>query len=352
MDSRERILAAMAWEEPDRVPLTIYDWMIPRGTEERELRRLGLGIITRLPAHRLEHRQVHFSSVEYWEERGDQIAHLRRNTIHTPVGEVWQVAQLDAAYGSSWILEHYIKAPADYAVMDYVYRDAICHDNLAAIHQAQEMLGGDGLVIVRVAKGPIQEMLYQMMGMERFAIDLYERRDLVDGLYATMVERYDELYALAAETPAEILQSADNITSDVVGVERFRRYCMPCYERHMASIRDTGKRLAVHMDGRLRSLREPIAEAALDIVEAFTPTPVGDVSVAEARSWWPQKALWLNFPSSTHVAPDDEIKAQTRLLIEQAETKRGFAIGVTEDVPLAHVHRSLGAIASAIDAMG
>ena len=349
MDSRERILAAMAWEEPDRVPLTIYDWMIPRGTEERELRRLGLGIITRLPAHRLEHREVRFSSVEYWEKGGDRIAHLRRNTIHTPVGEVWQIAQLDAAYGSSWILEHYIKTPDDYRVMDYVYRDAIYHDNLAAIRQAQEMLGGDGLVMVRVAKGPIQEMLYQMMGMERWAIDLHERRDLVDGLYATMVERYEDLYALAAETPAEILQSADNITSDVVGVERFRRYCMPCYERHMASLRGTGKRLAVHMDGRLRALRAPIAEAAFDILEAFTPTPVGDVSVAEARSFWPQKALWLNFPSSTHIAPDAEIEAQTRLILEEAGTKRGLAIGVTEDVPLGHVHRSLGAIARAIN---
>ncbi|MBC7234204.1 MAG: hypothetical protein H5T69_00055 [Chloroflexi bacterium] len=348
MDARERILAAMAWEEPDHVPLTIYDWMIPRGTEERELRRLGLCIITRLPAHRLQHREVRFSSVEYWE--GDK--HMLRRTIHTPVGEVSQVARLDAAYGSTWIREHYIKAPEDYRVMEYVYRDAVYRDNYEAIRQAQEMLGGDGLVMVRVAKGPIQEILYQMTGMERFAIDLYERRELIDSLYETMLARYDELYDLAAGAPVEILQSADNITSDVVGEERFRRYCMPCYERHMARLAGTGKRLAVHMDGRLRSLREPIAEAAFDIVEALTPRPVGDVTVAEARAWWPRKALWLNFPSSLHIAPDQEIEAHTRQLIAEAGSKRGFAIGVTEDVPLQHVARSLGAIARAIHAAG
>ena len=65
MDVRERILAAMTWEEPDQVPLTIYDWMIPRGADERELREIGLGLIKRLPAHCVEYRQVQFDSTEY-----------------------------------------------------------------------------------------------------------------------------------------------------------------------------------------------------------------------------------------------------------------------------------------------
>ena len=279
MDARERILAAMFWEEPDQVPLTIYDWMIPTGAAERELREMGLGIITRLPAHRVEHRQVQYASVEYWEEG----RHLLRRTIHTPVGEVWQVSQLEAAYGSTWILEHFIKRPEDYATMEYVYRDGLYRDNYPAIRAAQQALGGDGLVMVRVAKGPIQEILYQMTGLERFAIDYHERRACIDSLYAVMVQRYDELYELAAGAPAagtrvEILQSADNITSDVVGVERFERYCVPCYERYTRSLARTGQRLAVHLDGRLRVLRKAIAAAPFDIVEALTPAPVGDVT--------------------------------------------------------------------------
>jgi hypothetical protein len=344
MDARERILAAMTWQEPDRVPLTIYDWMVPRGTEERALRALGLGLIARLPAHRLEHRQVQFGSMEYWE----QGKHMLRRTIHTPVGEVSQVCQLETAYGSSWIMEHYIKLPEDYRVMEFVYRDAVYHDNLAAIHAAQQALGGDGLVYARVAKGPIQEILYQMTGLERFSIDLYERRELVDSLYDVMVQRYDDLYDLAAEAPVEILLSADNITSDVVGNERFQRYCVPCYARHMRRLAGTGKRLAVHLDGRLHSLLKAIAEAPFDIVEALTPPPNGDVPVREARQAWPKKALWLNFTSSMHLAPDEDIEAHTRQLIAEAGTQRGFAIGITEDIPAAHVTRSLRAIARAI----
>jgi uroporphyrinogen-III decarboxylase len=344
MDVHERILAAMTWQEPDQVPLTIYDWMIPTGAAERELREMGLGIITRLPAHRVEHREVQHDSTEYWE--GGR--HLLRRTIRTPVGEVSQVSQLEAAYGSTWILEHYIKRPEDYATMEYVYRDGIYHDNYQAIRAAQEALGGDGLVMVRVAKGPIQEILYQMTGLERFAIDFYERREFIDSLYDVMVGRYDELYDLAAGAPVEILQSADNITSDVVGVERFERYCVPCYERHKRSIACTGKRLAVHLDGRLRALKDAIAAAPFDIVEAFTPAPVGDVTVAEARAAWPDKALWLNFTSSMHLESEEAIAAHTRQLIEEAGSKRGFAIGITEDIPAQHCARSLRAIVRAI----
>lgn len=347
MDNRERILAAMNWEEPDRVPLTIYDWMVPRGTQERELRELGLCLIVRLTAHRLEHRQVQFAATEYWE--GGR--HMMRRVIHTPVGEVSQVSQLETAYGSSWIMEHYIKRPEDYQVMEFVYRDAVYHDNLSAIRQMQELVGGDGLVILRVAKGPIQEILYQMTGLERFAIDFYEHKDLIDSLHEVMVRRYDDLYNLAAEAPVEILQSADNITSDVVGRKRYREYCMPSYARYMDLVAGTGKRLAVHMDGRLARIQDDIAASRFDIVEALTPSPVGDVSVAEARRLWPDKALWLNYTSSMHLQPDDVIVEHTRQLIEQAGTKRGFAIGITEDVPLGHVARSLRAIGRAINQM-
>jgi hypothetical protein len=127
---------------------------------------------------------------------------------------------------------------------------------------------------------------------------------------------------------------------------------MPCYERQRQRLVGTGKRLAVHMDGRLRSLLQPIGEAAFDILEAFTPAPMGDVSVREARAAWPHKALWLNFTSSMHLAASEAIEAHTRQLIEEAGSKRGLAIGITEDVPLEHVARSLGAIARGIQQSG
>jgi hypothetical protein len=102
------------------------------------------------------------------------------------------------------------------------------------------------------------------------------------------------------------------------------------------------------MDGNLRSLAEDIAEAEFDIVEAMTPPPMGDFSIAEARQRWPKKALWLNFTSSVHVETAEAIAAHTRELLAQAGTVRNFGISVTEDAPVAALEQSLGVIAQVL----
>lgn len=342
MDVKTRILTAMSWGDPDRIPLTVYDWMLPRGAAERLLREAGVGLIVRLSGHRVQHRQVEIVSREY-QENGRK---LIRRTIRTPVGEAWQVLEPDPAYETSnWIQEHFIKGPDDYRIMECYYRDMVFRDNFDAIREAQRRVGSDGIVLLRIAKSPVQEMLYQMMGLEQFAIDYQERRDLFDSLHTTMVQRYEELYEFAAHSPAEILQLGDNIYSDVVGRERFQRYLMPEYAKIMARIKGTGKLLAVHMDGNLKSLQADIAAAEFDIVEAMTPPPMGDVSLREARACWPDKALWINFTSPMHLEPPEVIETHTRFLVDEAGSKRGFGISVTEDAPVAALEKSLAVIA-------
>ncbi len=346
MNIRERILSALNWEEPDRIPLTIYDWMIPRGETERMLRKAGVGLILRLPVHQVEHREVDFVSKEYWENGKKYV----RKTIRTPVGEIHQTLEPEVAYDTSlWIKEHFIKEPDDYRVMEFVWKDMIIHDNFEVIKEAVRRIGGDGLVYVRLAKVPIQEMLYQMLGLEQFSLDYYDRRDLFDSLHNSMLERYEELFELAVDAPVEIILYGDNITSDVVGEERFRNYCMPVYKQTMEKLVGTGKKLAVHLDGRLASLKHTIGEAEMDIVEALTPPPMGDVSVKEARELWPDKALWINFTSSMHIEPPDVIEAHTRHLIEEAGTKKGFAIGITEDAPVKALEKSLDVISRVLN---
>jgi hypothetical protein len=349
MNVRDRILTALLWGEPDRIPLTTYDWFVPRGETERLLREAGVGLVLRPPAHRIEHRQVEISTRQYWENGRKYV----RKTLHTPVGDVFKTLEPESAYDtSSWIKEYYIKGPNDYKVMEFVIKDAVYQDNYEFIREAIRRIGGDGLVYVRVAKVPIQEMLYQFMGFERFSIDYHERRDLFDSLHACMLQRYDELFELAAGAPVALLLFGDNITSDVVGSERFRNYCMPIYKRLKERLSGSDKRLGVHMDGRLASLKDAIAEAEFDIVEALTPPPMGDVSIKEAREIWGDKALWINFTSSMHIEPPEVIEAHTRELIEEAGSKKGFAMGITEDAPVEALERSLGVISRVLQAHG
>lgn len=76
-----------------------------------------------------------------------------------------------------------------------------------------------------------------------------------------------------------------------------------------------------------------VAGSAIDVIDAFTPAPDTDMSVAEARRAWPDKVLWVNFPSSQHLAGSEVIYNSTRKIIREIGGKDKLLIGITEDVP-------------------
>ena len=350
MTVRERVLAAMFEGSPDQVPLTVYEMLFPRGIYERKIRELGCGLVLRPPAHTIEHRNVEIISKEYWENGRKRI----RRTIHTPVGDVWQTLEPDiqAYEENTWLKEHFIKSPADYPIMEYYFNDMVFHPNFSYLEELIRRIGDDGLVYVRISKTPIQEMLYQMLGMLQFSMDYYDHRDLFDSLHNVVLKRYRELFAIACDSPVEILLLADNITSDVVGTDRYQTYLMPVYRELTNMMAGTGKKLGVHIDGNVASIAADVAQSSIDIVEALTPPPMGDFSVADARKIWPDKALWINFTSSIHIESEESIRGHTQALLDQAGTSKGFAIGITENAPITALEKSLPIIADVIREYG
>ncbi|PIV54987.1 hypothetical protein COS16_08685, partial [Candidatus Desantisbacteria bacterium CG02_land_8_20_14_3_00_49_13] len=53
----------------------------------------------------------------------------------------------------------------------------------------------------------------------------------------------------------------------------------------------------------------------------------------EALDAWPDKILWINFPSSVHLQNAEKIRQKTLEIIEQAKPGNRLIVGITEDVP-------------------
>jgi hypothetical protein len=88
------------------------------------------------------------------------------------------------------------------------------------------------------------------------------------------------------------------------------------------------------------------------VVEAFTPPPDCDLSVGEARAAWPGKVLWINFPSSIHLAEPAVIRSTTETLLREAAPGDRFLIGITEDIPADRWAISLSVILDVIEERG
>ena len=340
MTPRERIFAALSGEATDFVPLTCYASLLPDCELSRSLQAEGLGVVSsRCPA-RAETPNVQHDS-QQWQQDGRA---WTRQVIRTPVGEVEQVARQEAGYGSFWVSEHYVKSPDDYRVLEFMVRDTRWLPDHEAWRQADDDMGDAGVVMAAGQRTPMQRIIIEFAGIERFSVDLADECEALFSLHDALVENQRRLWEVIAESPATLCWVPDNITATVIGLPRFERFCVPRYREYadlLAGLRPakgfgpqarTGKRLVVHMDGALRALAGGVAECAVDVVEAFTPPPDGDFSVAEARAAWPGKALWLNFTSSMHLANAERIAEHTRELVRQGAGS-GFAVGITENVP-------------------
>jgi len=67
---------------------------------------------------------------------------------------------------------------------------------------------------------------------------------------------------------------------------------------------------------------------------------------------WPEKRLWLNFPSSVHLAAPDQIRAVADEILAAAGHTGRLQIQISENVPLDRWQISLPVIAEAIEAFG
>jgi hypothetical protein len=130
-----------------------------------------------------------------------------------------------------------------------------------------------------------------------------------------------------------VIQYCGNVSPEIVGLPRFEQYVLPHYDELAEELHKRGKLLLVHLDANCRLLADAIGRSGIDIVEAFTPAPDTDMTLAEARAAWPEKILWINFPSSVHLSSDEVVYETTKDLVEQDGGSRKLLVGITEDVP-------------------
>jgi len=348
MTVRERIEAALRHEPVDQIPFTIYQGMIPHDhPTTRRLRELGLGYACRPGLVTSETPHVTAEWVEY-EEAGVRFG---RSTLKTPGGEVYATHRLGAAYGSSWYVDHYVKRSEDYRVVEFWVRDTVYRADYEAYQRTKEEVGDAGYVCGNFGYSPLMEMRVALLGIERFAMDQFDYPELFHSLLAALMEKQREAYPLIAASPAEVVIYCGNCVPEVLG-RGFADYCLPCYDALGEMLHARGKKLGCHLDANNAYWAKAVEASRLDVIEAFTPAPDTDMSLAEARAAWPRKTLWINFPSSLHLASPARIKGAAREMIASVAPARGVIVGITENIPEDRWEASLTAIAEALHEIG
>ncbi len=344
MTPRARVERALRGGHADRVPFTMYECMIPQCAAERALRNRGMCIVNRLPVFRTHRPNVRTTQHTYWE--GER--RLTRTEHATPHGTLSTLTE-DGGF-TTWRHELLLKSPDDYAAIRFFLRDEVYEPAYAEFARAQADFGEDAIFRANFGLEPMQELISGgVMGMQDYCEEWMERRDEVLALYAILVENRRRIYPLVAQSPAAHANYGGNVTPEIIGRENFETYFVPHYNEAAEVMHRHGKLIGCHFDANTRLLASAIAGTALDYLEAFTPAPDTDQTLAQARAAWPDKVLWINFPSSVHLQPDATVEAVTCDLLEQAGTPDGLLVGITENMPPERWQDSCRAIMDGLD---
>jgi hypothetical protein len=204
--------------------------------------------------------------------------------------------------------------------------------------------------LTAIERTPYQQLWVQWVGLDHLAFHLADCPDRVARTIDLLCQRAERTFEIAARSPAPLIDFPDNITAPAIGPARFREICVPLYDRLADMI--APRPVYVHMDGDLRPLWKDIAASQVGGIDSLAPTPDNDTSVAQAADMWPEKRLWVNFPSSVHLRSYQGVRDEAERILAAAGHSSRLQVQISENVPHGVWRTSLPAIVDAIAAFG
>ena len=343
MTSRQRVMNTLRGDIPDKTPVTIYCDKMPQCTVERELRNRGMCLVKRTASYSINTPNV---KVESHTSTGDDGRTMVRTVYSTPYGELSTVHE--PAGFTAWWHERMFKSPDDYKAIMFMIKDSVVEPAYDAAAKLVEDLGDDFVVRDCLPLEPLQTFVSGLyIGMEDFCMQWMDNQDEILKLYDAQVDLARKIYPIVADGPLEFSNYGGNVVPQIIGVENFRKYYIDNYNEAAEILHKKGKLIGTHLDGENTPIMDAVAETDLDYIEAYDPGM--SPSVAEARKVWPDKTLWLNWPSSWHLKSLQEVYDGTLQMIEEAAPGNNFIIGITEDVPENRWRENFTTIMKAID---
>jgi uroporphyrinogen-III decarboxylase len=230
-----------------------------------------------------------------------------------------------------------LKSEADLAALRHVYERITYEPDYQFALRRRSEIGDQGILLCYLPKSPFMQLVALEGGIEAVTFaEAAAPAEFAETL-AVMKSAFDRAARIAVESPAEALMIPENLSSEVVGPRFFEAYVRPYQEEWIRKIAAAGKSSFIHMDGTLRGLIAREASTGVNVIEAMTPAPVGDIGVGEwaAAAGNPGTVLWGGIPGSyfTPAVNAATFDRHVREALAVMRTAPRYVLGVADQVP-------------------
>jgi uroporphyrinogen-III decarboxylase len=371
MTDRERILAAIRGDFPDRVPFVPrldfwfrarrYTNTLPpamRGLNLMEIAdRLGVGCYATIPDYTVETDEMadiglgimrlpvltYKVTVEGVNRR---VLSLGREIVveyDTPFGTVrtamgYTEEMLEAGCSSPNYTEHPIRNPQDFAAVGYIFEHLKVEPQTEGYEAARKAIGDRGIVVATTSGRacPMQQIMMDLMTVEQFSYAQQDCPAELERLAEHMEPYYQSLKSCAADSPAEVIMLGGNYDDSLTYPGFFKKYILGPLRDYADLLHQKGKFLMTHTDGENRLLLPLYLEAGFDIADSLCPFPMTRCTLGEIRAAFADRiTIWGGIPCvllCPGSASWEEFRRYVDELLQRYGHESHFILGVSDMV--------------------
>lgn len=241
-------------------------------------------------------------------------------------------------YETVFLVEHMIKTPHDISVVRQMVEDITFTIDERAFLQSEADVGDDGISLVSL---PFCVPFIQFGKTDAGWISgIYLWNDypaLVEELLGAYEQKALEAAKLIGCSQAKVIISPDNMDELTMPPNLFARYAIPYYRKITQILMAAGKILEVHWCGRTKSLLRYVDGTGIGVIEALVCQPMANLTIPEALETLEGVCVVQGGVPSVMMCESwgtrDELRRYVEELLETVSHHRGFALGMSDNVP-------------------
>jgi len=372
MTHRERILAAIRGETPDRLPFVprlefwVRAWrhaqLLPpefRSLSLMEIAdRLGVAYYAVVPdftdysGDEMVDRALGIIRLDVLPfkitlEGVDRLvlSHGSRTVVeyHTPAGTICTACEftpemIASGVSDAYTTQHAIREPRDFEVVGYIFSHLRVEPRYDGYEALRQRVGERGIVVGFVSSHacPIQHIMAEFMPLEQFFYALHDYPQVVERLAEQMEPYYQAIKTCATGSKAEVMLLGSNYNDSITHPAFFRKYILPPLRDYAQALHRQDKYLMTHTDGENRLLLPLYREAGFDIADSLCPYPMTRCSLEEIRAAFADRiTIWGGIPSIL-LCPEQTSFDAFRQFLDDLIARYGhqshFVLGVSDMV--------------------
>jgi hypothetical protein len=268
-------------------------------------------------------------------------------TFETPKGTLKGVRQFTPTSPNiPFHVEHLVKTIEDLRTFHYIIENTTFVPDYSVLEDAVKKYP-DQLVSGGVPEPPFRYLLMAIVGIERFFMLYFDHKEEVEALMEAIQAKFLEAVEIAIKGPAEVLISYANTNTANSSPAFIEQYEFPQLNEYARRIHEHGKKVLIHMCGKINLVIDQIADAEFDGVIDVPAPPTGDCDFPDAAQKLAAKGKILagGIDCTRYIQKDTEkFIRETQEFVDSIQCKERFMLGSGDAVPQgATVENLLGA---------